>query len=218
MNCCCPHSVSTGRFFSFFAHKYRKRFEKNGFEPSQKQLLSGLKQAGYKDSTILEIGSGVGHLHQTLLEQGALSAVGIDLSSKMNDEARRWAKERGLTERTRYFDNDFMMLTDELDISNITILDKVVCCYPDAEGLIKQSLDKTQHTYALTYPRNRWYIRLAMGTMSLLMLLTGSDFRPYVHDPKLIEQWIVDNGYTKQFESTTFVWLTQVYVKASSNI
>lgn len=213
MNCCCPHSQSAGRFFSFFARSYRKRFEKKGFEPSQKQLLSGLSKAGYKDATILEIGSGVGHLHQTLLEQGALSAVGIDLSSKMNDEARRWADERNLAERTQYIDGDFIMLSNDLESSDTTILDKVVCCYPDAKGLVKSSLRKTQRVYALTYPRNLWYIRWTMGTMSLLLSLTGSEFRPYVHDPKLIEQWIVNNGYTKQYEATTFVWLTQIYMK-----
>jgi len=213
MNCCCSHSQSAGRFFSFFARRYRKRFEKNGFEPSQRQLLAGLEQAGYRGAAVLEIGSGVGHLHQTLLEQGASSAVGIDLSTKMNDEARQWAEERRLSDRTRYFDEDFMVLANELEIADLTILDKVVCCYPDAEGLVKQSLKKTRRVYALTYPRNRWYVRFAMGTMALLMLLVRSDFRPYVHDPILIEQWIVNNGYIKQYEATTFIWLTQVYVK-----
>jgi magnesium-protoporphyrin O-methyltransferase len=213
MNCCCSHSQSAGRFFSFFARRYRRRFEKKGFEPSQKQLLAGLEQAGYSGATVLEIGSGVGHLHQTLLEKGAASAVGIDLSPKMNEEARQWAEERGLGERTRYFDDDFMILADELEVADVTILDKVVCCYPDAEGLVKQSLKKTQRVYALTYPHNRWYIRFVMSVSALLMLLIGSDFRPYVHDPILIEQWIIDNGYTKNYEASSFIWLTQVYIK-----
>lgn len=215
MSCCCPHSQSAGRFFSFFACSYRRRFEKKGFEPSQKQLLAGLEQAGYSDATILEIGSGVGHLHQTLLEQGASSAVGVELSSKMNEVARQWAEERGLDKRTRYFDDDFMSLTSELLAADITILDKVVCCYPDAEGLIKKSLEKTQRVYALSYPRYRWYVRFGMGAMALLMLLIGSDFRPYVHDPRLIEQWIINGGYIKKYEATTFIWLTQVYLHSS---
>lgn len=213
MNCCCPHSKSAGRFFSFFAHRHRKRFEKKGFELSQIQLLSGLDQASYKDATILEIGSGVGHLHQTLLENGAKSAVGIDLSSKMNEEARQWAKERGLSKRTQYFDNDFIMIADELEDADITILDKVVCCYPDAESLVKKSLSKTQRVYALTYPRNRWYIHLVMNLLTLLMVIIGSDFRPYVHDPKNIEKWITNNNYNKTYEVSNFMWLTQIYIK-----
>jgi hypothetical protein len=39
MNCCCPHSRSASKFFSFFAGRHRKRFEKKGFEPSGMQVL-----------------------------------------------------------------------------------------------------------------------------------------------------------------------------------
>ena len=134
MSCCCPHSNSANRFFSFFAGRYRRRFEKKGFEPSQKQLLEGLQQVGYRDCKILEIGSGVGHLHQTLLEQGATSAVGIDLASKMICEAQQWADERRLTDRTAYIEGDFMEIADTVKEADVTVLDKVVCCYPDAEA------------------------------------------------------------------------------------
>ena len=214
MNCCCPHARSAGRFFSFFAHRYRKRFEKKGFEPSQKQLMAGLAQAGFKDMTVLEIGSGVGHLHQTLLEQGATSAVGIDLAPKMIEEARHWAAERQLEQRTQYLEGDFMDLAESLAAVDVTVLDKVVCCYPDADGLVHQSLSKTRRVYALTYPRDRWYTRFGMGVIALLMKLVRSDFRPYVHDPVQIEKWIIDAGFAKQYQATTIPWLTQVYVKA----
>jgi phospholipid N-methyltransferase len=213
MSCCCPHSNSANRFFSFFAGRYRKRFEKKGFEPSQKQLLEGLEQAGYQDARILEIGSGVGHLHQTLLEQGANSAVGIDLASKMIEEARRWADERELADRTTYVEGDFMEIADSVMDADVTVLDKVVCCYPDAEGLVHGSLGKTNRVYALTYPRNRWYVRMVMGMTAWVMKIMRSDFRSYVHDPELIEKWIRDAGFDKIYQNHNLVWLTQVYVK-----
>ncbi len=213
MSCCCPHSNSANRLFSFFAGRYRRRFEKKGFEPSQKQLMEGLEQAGYQDATILEIGSGVGHLHQTLLEQGAASAVGIDLASKMIDEARHWAEERNLGDRTEYVEGDFMEINESLSVVDITILDKVVCCYPDADGLVHASLNKTRRVYALTYPRNRWYIRTVMGISAWVLKVIGSDFRPYVHDPEMIEAWVTAEGFRKEYQNTNLVWLTQVYVK-----
>ena len=117
MSCCCPHSNSANRFFSLFAGRYRRRFEKKGFEPSQKQLLEGLQQAGYQDAKVLEIGSGVGHLHQTLLEQGAASAVGIDLASRMVGEAQHWAEERKLAGQTDYLEGDFMEIHESLSRS-----------------------------------------------------------------------------------------------------
>ena len=213
MNCCCPHSVSANRLFSFFARRYRKRFSRKGFEPSQKQLLTGLQQVGYSGKRVLEIGSGVGHLHQTLLEQGAQSAVGIDLARNMIEEAESWAVERGLSERARYYQGDFMNMEEELEAADVVILDKVVCCYPDADGLVHKSLSKTRQVYALTYPRDRWYVRAGIAFGAFLMKLLRSNFRPYLHDPIQVEQWITESGFKKQYEANTLVWLTQVFAK-----
>ena len=69
MSCCCPHSKSGGRLFSFFARSYRRRFSKKGFEPSQEQLIRGLEKAGFANASLLEVGSGVGYMHQVLLEK-----------------------------------------------------------------------------------------------------------------------------------------------------
>ncbi len=217
MNCCCPHSVSASRVFSIFAGRYRKRFEKKGFEPSQQRLLEGLEAGGIDGQSILEIGSGVGHLHQTLLERGASSATGIDLADRMIEEAQHWAEERKLSERTRYVVGDFMEMQDEFEPADITILDKVVCCYPDADGLVHATLAKTRRVYALTYPRDRWYVRAAMGLAAIVMKIIGSDFRPYVHDPGLIETWIGDEGFTKSCETFHPVWLTQVYIREAAH-
>lgn len=210
---CCPHARSAGRLFSYFAGRYRKRFDKRGLEPSQEQLLQGVESAGYRDVDVLEIGCGVGYLHQTLLERGARSAVGVDLAPRMLAEARDRAAQHGLAGRTEYVTGDFIALTDEIADADVTLMDKVVCCYPDARTLVLRSLEKTRRVYALTYPRNRWFVRLAMGAGAMFLCLIRSDFRPYVHDPEKIEAWISANGFSKTFQDTTAVWLTQVYVK-----
>ena len=214
MTTCCPHARSASRLFSYFAGRYRKRLDKRGFEPSQEQLLKGLESAGYRDVEVLEIGCGAGHLHQTLLERGARSAVGVDLAPRMLAEARDRAAQRGLAERTQYVAGDFVVLEDEIASSDVTLMDKVICCYPDADTLVHRSLEKTRRVYALTYPRKRWFVRLAMEAGALFLWLIRSDFRPYVHDPNQIEAWVSDSGFVKTFQETTAVWLTQVYVKS----
>jgi hypothetical protein len=40
MTSCCVHNRDAGRFFGWFARRYRKRFARKGFEP-QKQLVEG---------------------------------------------------------------------------------------------------------------------------------------------------------------------------------
>lgn len=175
--------------------------------------MAGLLQAGYIDATLLEVGSGVGYLHQVLLEQGAKSAVGIDLSADMLKEAEDWAKEKNLFDRAEYIQGDFIELLDQVETAEVTILDKVVCCYPFAELLVNSSTAKTNRVYALTYPRNRWFIKLAMEIMAMGLKLVGSDFRSFVHSPDDIERWIIEAGFKKNYEKNTFIWLTQVYIK-----
>jgi magnesium-protoporphyrin O-methyltransferase len=213
MRTCCCHARSAERFFSFFARRYRKRFKRKGFEPSQKQLMAGLEQIGYREASVLDIGCGVGHLHQTLLEQGASTAVGIDLAPKMLSEAKDWADERGLSDRVNYLEGDFMTLDERIDNADICLLDKVVCCYPDAQGLVQKSLASTKRVYGLTYPRDRWFMRLGVGATACFLWLIRSDFRPYVHDPANIECWVSGGGFEKRFEDQTAAWLTQVYVR-----
>ncbi len=213
MSCCCPHARSASRVFSFFARRYRKRFERKGFEPSQKNLIAGLEQVGLENADVLEIGSGVGYLHQSLLHKGAASAVGIDLAPDMIHEARRWAHEQGLSARTRYLIGDFLTLQDEIPEADVTVLDKVVCCYPDAQGLVQGSLAKTRRVYALTYPRDRWYTHLGAWCGTVFMRILRSDFRPYVHDPVQVEAWISAQGFAKRYEVRGLIWLTQVYAR-----
>ena len=214
MSACCPHAQSAGRLFSFFAKRYRRRFVKRGFEPCQKQLLHGLESVGYRDCELLEIGCGVGHLHQTLLERGARSAVGVDLAPRMLAEARDWSAQRGLADRIEYVEGDFVACHDDIAPADVTLMDKVVCCYPDADALVHRALEKTRQICALTYPRDRWFVRLAMKLGALFLWLMRSGFRSYVHDPKQIEAWIIEKGFDKKFQDTTAVWLTQVYVRS----
>lgn len=214
MSCCCAHRKSTSRLFSRFAPRYRRRFERKGFEPSQQQLLEGIRQSGIEGASLLEIGSGVGHLHQTLLEQGAATATGVDLAPRMLEEARRWAADRGLAERTRYLEGDFVELADIVDTADVTILDKVVCCYPDADSLVHKSLARTRRIYALSYPRDNRLNRIGARLIGVAMWLIRSGYRSYVHSPSQIEAWIRAEGFSKVHETKTTIWLTQVYARA----
>ena len=214
MSTCCCHAQSAGRFFSFFARRDRKRFKRKGLELTQKQLMAGLEQVGYREATVLDIGCGVGPIHQSMLERGASEAVGVDLAPAMLSEAKNWADERGLGDRVDYVEGDFMTLDERIDAADVSVLDKVVCCYPDAQELVRKSLTKTRRAYGLTYPRDRWFMRLGIGAAACLFWLIRSDFRPYVHDPIQIQRWISDGGFEKRFEDQTAGWLTQVYVRA----
>jgi magnesium-protoporphyrin O-methyltransferase len=214
MTSCCVHNRDTGRFFGWFAGRYRKRFARKGLEASQKQLVEGLHRSGFEGATLLEIGCGVGYLHQRLLQGGALTAVGVDLSGKMLDEARNQAREQGLSERTDYREGDFVEVADSIASADIVILDKVICCYPDADALVRCSAPKAARLYAFTVPRDRWSVRVAMWFGRAVLALIRCGFRSYVHDPAAIDRALRDAGFERVFEDDTFVWLTRVYARS----
>ena len=214
MGCCSTPSCGTGRFFSHMARRYRRRYLKNGLEKSQTHLVEGIQRAGLNGASLLEIGSGVGYLHQMLLKQGAARAIGVDMSEKMLEEARTLAREQGLEARVEYRLGDFIALAADIGEADITLLDKVVCCYPDAPALVQRSLEKTRRVYALTYPRDRSITRVGVMLAGWALWLVRSNFRSYVHDPRMIEADIYAAGFRKQYENQTFIWLTQVYVRS----
>lgn len=208
---CCQPTGAIGRFFSRFAKMSAKHYRKKGLAVSQKQLLSGIDDLGFEQATILEIGCGVGYLHQSLLNSGAKQALGIDISDKMITEAKTMAIQTGLEGRTDYRVGDFIDLAEKIDGYDLCILDKVVCCYPDAENLIKLATAKTRRVLALTFPRKNIANMIGIKLMWLVLFLIRSPFRNYLHDPDMIEHDIIKKGFEKKYQNQTWLWTTQVY-------
>jgi len=213
MSCCSIPCTDTSRFFSRLTRLYRWRFSLFGFEKSQRQLIDGIRRAGVEGNTLLEIGCGAGHLQRALLQSGAHRGVGVDLSARLIGEARLEAQRAGLAARTDYRQGDFVDLADEMEPADIVVLDKVVCCYPDAERLLAAALNRTRRVLALTYPRDRAATRAGVALMTALLRLAGCRFRPYVHDPASIEHCIRRAGFHLHSRSHTFAWVTDIHLR-----
>lgn len=176
-------------------------------------LWQGIVMRDIKDKTVLEIGCGVGYFHQKLLLAGARKSVGVDLSAAMLEQARALSQENGLDSLTEYIQGDFLDLNESITPSDITVLDKVVCCYPDANGLLRSSLSLTRDIYALSYPRPRWFIKILSRMGALLFWAIGCDFRSYIHNPEQIQKAIMRQGFSLAYEDKTPFWIAQVFSK-----
>lgn len=216
MTTCCASNADTGRFFSRFAGLYHWRFRLFGFEKTQRQLIEGIRAAGFAGAELLEVGCGAGHLHQHLLEEGAARALGVDLSAAMLTMARTQASARGLEQCTRYRRGDFVQIADDLRPADITILDKVVCCYPDWQTLLDATLKTTRRVCALTYPRDRSTTRAGVRLMGFGLRLVGCCYQPYLHDPKQIQTRIHEHGFHRTYHALTASWVTEVYCRETA--
>lgn len=211
---CCIHAQAAAELFSRLAKVYRWRYRWLGLERSQRQLVAGLERLGFAGARILEIGCGVGCLHQWLVAHGAQQAVGVDLSARLLAEAEALARENGLAERVRYVQGDFLDLAACLEPVEIVILDKVICCYPDAKALLTQAVGNARRAVALTYPRAIWYNWFGIKLINCLLSLGGSEFRTFLHPPEAVASWLIEAGLEQAWENKTPVWLTQIFVRS----
>ncbi len=213
MSCCCPHDLAAARCFSAFAPLYRWRFRRGRLERTQRQLAAGLEATGaLEGATLLEIGCGVGHLHQILLARlGAARAVGVDLAPRMIAEARRLAAERGLADRTEYHVGDYLALADALGEADVAILDKVVCCHPEGVRVLAEAARRARRAVALTYPRDRRPVRAGARIVNLGLAMAGSAFRVYVHSPAAVEAALRASGLRCAAHAQTAVWRTEIW-------
>jgi 2-polyprenyl-3-methyl-5-hydroxy-6-metoxy-1,4-benzoquinol methylase len=209
MNCCTLEG--TNKFFNTQARRSEKYFKKKGLRKEQRHLAEGIRQSGMREAEILEIGCGVGGLHLSLLKESAAKATGFDISEKMIATARRLSAEMGLQDRTQYRHGDFVAMHENAPAADVTILDKVICCYENAPELIAHSTAKTRRIYAVSYPRQNPFVRLVFKSAEFFLKLFRQAFHPYYHEPERIQQWITKAGFEKVYENETVIWLIQIF-------
>ena len=131
---------------------------------------------------LLEIGSGAGGVHYELLRRGlAASAVAVDASSAYIAAARSVGERLGLDSRVHYVHGDFTAAADTISPADAVILDRVICCYPNLNDLLGASAAKAERFLALSYPREKWWVRLAFNLYNLSLRLKRINFRTYLH-------------------------------------
>lgn len=212
MICCSRRSGAYEQCFGVLSRIYAFRYRRMGPDAMQRNMLEQLEAMGLSGRTLLDIGCGVGVLHQALLERGAERALGIDLAPKMLDYARERARAVALEGKVEYRLGDFVEMEAELDPADLTLLDKVVCCYPDAESMLETAARHTRVALALVYPRRHWLGLLSNRVWNLAYRVLGSDFRSYVHDPGAVHRWLEGCGLRRVFSRDNLMWHTQVYI------
>ncbi len=210
---CCGRQECTGtnKFFSKFSTKYAKRFRKKGLEKVQNHLLEGIKRVSIPDAEILDIGCGVGALHISLLRDGAAHATGVDAATGMIRQAGTFAREHGVFEKINYVLGDFTQVGSDLPPADITILDKVVCCYENVDELINKSLEKTRRVYAVSMPRKNVFVRSGFLIEIFIAKMFKAAFHPYWHNWEDLRTKIASRGFKPIYEGRTVLWSIAVF-------
>src|SRR5919106_3393698 len=121
-------------------------------------LEKELRAAGLEGRTVLELGCGRGELSEELLAAGAARVTGMDLSPDNIAAARRIASEDGSTGRVAFHVGN--AATADLEPHDVVVHHRVICCYPDPDGLLGNSIAVAGSVYGLSMPRSSGMIGL----------------------------------------------------------
>jgi hypothetical protein len=101
---------------------------------------------------------------------------------------------------------DLVTLAADLAPADLVTMDRVVCCYPDLEPLIRVSTEKALRYYAVSYPHDRWYVRVHTWWQNDRRRRAGNGFRTFVHPVTAIHSLLRAAGFQVVRLRRTLVW------------
>ena len=181
-------------------------YQRRGPTGTARLLLRSLAALGISPDTLLDVGAGVGVLHQELLQGRCQGAVHVEAAAAYIEVARAETLRRGHGGRVEFRHGDFLALAAELAPADLVTLDRVVCCYPDLEPLVRSSAAKARRYYALSFPHDRWYMRVHTWWQNRRRRMAGNQFRTFVHPVTQIYSALQEAGFEVRVSRRTLGW------------
>jgi magnesium-protoporphyrin O-methyltransferase len=191
------------------------QYHRKGPGPTTRRLRDGLVSAGLREGTILDIGGGLGILSLELVDAGFSRAVVVDASSAYRAAASEEATRRGRTASTEFVHGDFLAMASNLSSASVVTLDRVVCCYPLYEPLLERALHLATTGFAMSYPRDRWFVRAGLWFENAMRRRRGNSFRAFVHPPSEMMRIVERAGFELASRRLTPAWSSDIFVKRS---
>ncbi len=194
------------------ACEFCDRYKESGLSASSKTLLRFLADDGMSGKTLLDLGCGAGAFTVEALRAGATNSVGVDLSAAMIKTATELADSRGFGGVAKFQVGN--AAEAELPASDIVVLDKVICCYPDFAKLLAKACGASRESLAFVVPRNEGLVGLFLRPGVWLMNLfdkrrKGSLF--YMHPLDGIDAGLRSQGFEQSRKKPSRIWLVFLY-------
>ena len=191
-----------------------ERYRRHGPDVTTARLLDMIGERGVRGASLLDIGGGVGVIDHELLGAGAGHAVLVDASTAAVQAARGEARRRGLLDRLEFVDGDFVSRASEVDVADIVTLDRVICCYPDVDSLVRLSATRARSMYGLVLPRDRRFLRWALPFLNAWFRLRRIRYRTFLHPNARVDELVAQAGLRPAREERTFMWRVVLYERA----
>ena len=215
MASCCETEDYNRAFGPRYAAQLARKYRRRGLDRTSRGMVDWVEAQGIQDATVLEIGGGVGSLHVELLRRGAARATNLELSSTYDDDARSLAEEYGVADRITRLRTDVATDPDAVEVHDIVVLHRVVCCYPDAERLLNAAATRAERLLIYSHPPNNALHRALTAIENTYQRVARHPFRTFVHDPRQMAAAVSSDGFALAYRRQGVVWQVAGFTTAA---
>lgn len=202
-------------FGPWFARRVARRYRKRGLGKTERRLVDLAAEHGVNDADVLEIGGGVGELGIELLKRGARHVTSLELSRAYDGEAQLLLAEAGVVDRVDRRIVDIAADPDDVEVADVVVMHRVVCCYPDYARLLASAADHARRVVVFSYPPRNVLSRVATALQSATFRLRGSEFRLFVHPPEAMFDVLRTNGFERASAQRSAVWQLACFTRST---
>jgi len=195
------------------ARRDLRRFRRKGLDRAGRRLADMLRRRDVAGRTVLEVGGGIGALQVELLRAGAAHATNVELSPGYERAAQELLDEATLAGSVERLFGDIVQQPELATEADAVVLNRVVCCYPDAEALMTAVARRARSAIALSFPPDVWPARLFVALVNLALRLRGNAFRTYVHPETAILAPALARGFRVDERRRAGLWRVVALVR-----
>jgi SAM-dependent methyltransferase len=217
---CCP--PADPRIARQFDARYEGWTQDEGFPELvdvSGAILDMLRDTALRRPSVLELGCGTAALGVALLEMGASSLTGVDLSPASIDLARQRAETAGFGEATTFEVGNAAETASEPH--DWVILDRVICCYGDVDTLVGRAISLAGERIALSVPESRGWRGLVNRPLWIAEFAWDrwqGGCRGFVHDLGRIERRLAAAGFRPAGSDRVGLWHIGIYDRPNVSV
>ncbi|MDP9251910.1 MAG: class I SAM-dependent methyltransferase, partial [Chloroflexota bacterium] len=188
------------------ARSNAREYARNGLSGDQRRIVNLVRETMPPGYDVLELGGGVGEIQIELLKVGAARVLNVELATQYEAVAAELIQERGLGDSVERRLGDFVREAGSIPAADVVVMNRVVCCYPDADALVTAAADHARRLLVMTFPVDRWWIRLGLAVANTVLRIRGRTFRAYAHATRAVLSTAERRGMLMTEHRRGLVW------------
>ncbi len=206
MGDCCDDDGYDVVFGDRFVKRVARRYRRRGLTKTSSLMVDYLCAKGIEGASILEIGGGIGEVQVELLRRGAARVTNLEISKGYEQEAGRLLEKSGFRERVTRRLVNIAATPDQVEPADVVVLHRVVCCYPDYEGLLSAAGRHASRLLVFSHPPRNLFVLADFGAENLMRWAKRDSFRTFVHSPEAMVDVLRSTGLTTRYRHRGPSW------------